>query len=191
MSNTKASLRKSFTERRMQLSLQEMHSMTAIMMTHMEAIPWPHGKTLMSFKPMAKRKEIPIHFFEQSLLHFKKHIDTCYPRTHIADCSMEAILDEDETEWALSPFQLEEPVNGKVIDPAAISMVFVPLVAFDEQGYRVGYGKGFYDRFLKRCNADVLTVGFSWFAPVTAIEDIDANDVPLKYCITPHKLYAF
>jgi 5-formyltetrahydrofolate cyclo-ligase len=189
--STKASLRKVFTERRLQLTLQEMHSMTAIMMTQMEAIPWPHGKTLMSYKPMAKRKEIPIHFFEQSLLHFKKHIDLCYPRTQIADCTMEAVLDEDETEWTLSSFHVEEPVNGTVVPPEKISIVFVPLIAFDEQGYRVGYGKGFYDRFLKQCNADVLSIGFSWFGPVAAIEDINANDVPLKYCITPHKLYAF
>jgi len=168
-----------------------MHSMTALMIVHMEDMPWPHGKLVMSYKPMVKRQEIPIHFFENSLLHFKKHFELCYPRTNIADCSMEAILDEDETEWALSAFKVEEPVKGTLINPEEISIVFVPLVAFDEKGYRVGFGKGFYDRFLKRCSPDVLTVGFSWFAPVTAIEDINANDVPLKYCITPHKLYAF
>jgi 5-formyltetrahydrofolate cyclo-ligase len=65
------------------------------------------------------------------------------------------------------------------------------MLAFDKQGYRVGYGKGFYDRYLKRCQPDVMKVGFSFFPPVDQIEDINANDVPLSYCITPHQIYAF
>jgi 5-formyltetrahydrofolate cyclo-ligase len=69
--------------------------------------------------------------------------------------------------------------------------VLVPLLAFDESGYRVGYGKGFYDRFLQQCRKDVLTVGFSYFDAIDKIEDTHQFDVPLNYCITPHRIYEF
>nr|MCU0396414.1 5-formyltetrahydrofolate cyclo-ligase [Chitinophagaceae bacterium] len=95
------------------------------------------------------------------------------------------------TEWGLSSFGVEEPLTGKPVDPGMIDLVFVPLLAFDKKGYRVGYGKGYYDRFLKRCRPDVMTLGLSLFPPVEAIGDLHTNDVPLKYCITPHKIYAF
>jgi 5-formyltetrahydrofolate cyclo-ligase len=67
----------------------------------------------------------------------------------------------------------------------------VPLIAFDKKGFRVGYGKGFYDRFITRCHPGVITVGLSFFEPVDAIDDLTEFDVPMKYCVTPNNLYTF
>jgi 5-formyltetrahydrofolate cyclo-ligase len=57
-------------------------------------------------------------------------------------------------------------------------------------GNRIGYGKGFYDRFLNTCRKDVIKVGLSIFE---AEEKIDAEsfDVPLDFCVTTKQLYAF
>jgi 5-formyltetrahydrofolate cyclo-ligase len=55
----------------------------------------------------------------------------------------------------------------------------------------VGYGKGYYDRYLKRCAQDVVKIGFSYFDAIDAIEDINEFDVPLNYCITPMRVYEF
>ena len=62
---------------------------------------------------------------------------------------------------------------------------------FDHQGHRVGYGKGYYDRFLGECNRYTLKVGLSFFDPVSKIEDIDTNDIALDYAVTPRETYAF
>ena len=70
-------------------------------------------------------------------------------------------------------------------------MVLVPLLAFDSKGYRVGYGKGFYDRFLKQCRNDCVKIGLSYFEPIDAINDAGEFDVPLDFCITPQKAYVF
>jgi len=55
----------------------------------------------------------------------------------------------------------------------------------------VGYGKGFYDDFLKNCSKDTLKIGLSFFEAEAVIEDIESHDMPLDYCVTPKKIYAF
>jgi 5-formyltetrahydrofolate cyclo-ligase len=72
-----------------------------------------------------------------------------------------------------------------------MDVVFVPLLAFDENGQRVGYGKGFYDRFLNECKEDVITVGLSFFEAENELIEANATDVPLRYCVTPERVYEF
>ena len=75
--------------------------------------------------------------------------------------------------------------------PKKIDVVFVPLLAFDSKGHRVGYGKGFYDRFLNECRKDVITVGLSFFEAEDEFIEANETDVPLDYCVTPLKVYSF
>jgi 5-formyltetrahydrofolate cyclo-ligase len=72
-----------------------------------------------------------------------------------------------------------------------INVVFMPLLAFDKKGNRVGYGKGFYDNFLKQCHKDTIKVGLSFFEAENQIEDLHDNDIPLNFCVTPTQVYAF
>jgi 5-formyltetrahydrofolate cyclo-ligase len=72
-----------------------------------------------------------------------------------------------------------------------IDVVFVPLLAYDKLGNRVGYGKGFYDKFLNQCKPDVLKIGLSFFEPEELIEDVFENDVKLDFCVTSEKVICF
>ena len=72
-----------------------------------------------------------------------------------------------------------------------IDVVFVPLLAYDKQGNRVGYGKGFYDKFLSECKSNVVKIGLSFFDPEEFIEDVFENDVKLNICITSLEVYNF
>ena len=85
----------------------------------------------------------------------------------------------------------KEPYNNIFNDPEEIDLILVPLLAFDTYGYRVGYGKGYYDKFLKECREDLVKIGFSYFDPVDVIDDINAFDVKLTYCITPNANFTF
>ena len=76
--------------------------------------------------------------------------------------SIVAILVHDDTVFETNAYGIDEPVNGVDVEPSAIDMVIVPLLCFDTRGYRVGYGKGYYDRFLKKCRKDCIKVGFSY-----------------------------
>ena len=63
-------------------------------------------------------------------------------------------------------YGIPEPVGGTEMMPAEIELIIVPLLVFDINGNRVGYGKGYYDRFLKSCSENALKVGVSFFEPV-------------------------
>jgi 5-formyltetrahydrofolate cyclo-ligase len=104
---------------------------------------------------------------------------------------MIAVLVNDDTVFEQNEYGIDEPADGLDVEPSAIDMIIVPLLCFNTQGYRVGYGKGYYDRFLKHCRPDCIKIGFSYFDPVELIEDISEFDVPLDYCITHEKIYEF
>jgi 5-formyltetrahydrofolate cyclo-ligase len=69
--------------------------------------------------------------------------------------------------------------------------VIVPLLCFDRRGHRVGYGKGFYDRYLQKCRPDCIKAGLSFFDPVDLIDDTYADDIPLDICVTPSETFRF
>ena len=96
----------------------------------------------------------------------------------------------EHTLLLINKWGIPEPVKGKTINTSILNIVFIPLLAFDQNGNRVGYGKGFYDRFLRMCKKDVLKVGLSFFE---AEEQIDTapHDIDLDYCVTPQRVYVF
>ena len=67
----------------------------------------------------------------------------------------------------------------------------MPLIIADKFGNRVGYGKGYYDRFLKKCDKEIIKVGLCFFDVIEKIVDITVNDIKLNYCVTPNKIIKF
>lgn len=134
----------------------------------------------------------------------KKEVDTSYlitllqgkdkniivPKT-VSENQLENYLLTDNTLFKKNKWNIPEPVEGILINEKQLDVVFIPLLAFDKKGNRVGYGKGFYDTFLKKCNADVLKIGLSFFDSVEHIKNTSQNDIPLDYCVTPDKVYSF
>ncbi|PIB38379.1 5-formyltetrahydrofolate cyclo-ligase [Maribacter sp. 4G9] len=104
---------------------------------------------------------------------------------------LEHFLLTDNTKFKNNSWGVPEPVDGIKVEPNKMDVVFIPLLAFDIHGHRVGYGKGFYDNFLASCKPDVLKVGLSFFEAEPLISDAFPGDVPLDYCVTPQKNYSF
>lgn len=110
----------------------------------------------------------------------------------VSSNSMENYLLTDNTAFNKSAWGVPEPADGIEIPENKIDVVFVPLLAFDILGNRVGYGKGYYDTFLHKCRKETLKIGLSLFeAESEPITDAHDNDVRLDYCVTPQKVYAF
>lgn len=102
-----------------------------------------------------------------------------------------SVIVDDETVFKTNKYGIEEPVEGIDMFPTEIDLVLVPLISFDKKGNRVGYGKGYYDRFLKQCRKDCIKIGFSYFEPVDQVEDVNKLDVKLDFGLTPDTIYQF
>jgi len=97
----------------------------------------------------------------------------------------------DNTRIKKNKYNIPEPVDGIEIASQRIEIVFVPLLAYDISGSRVGYGKGFYDLFLSECNPETLKIGLSLFEAEPIISDSHDKDVKLDYCVNPFEIHAF
>ena len=139
------------------------------------------------FMPIALKKEVdtsPILAILQG-----KDKNVIVPK--VVENQLQHFLLTDSTQFIESKWGVPEPVDGITIQPNQLDVVFVPLLAFDKKGNRVGYGKGFYDGFLKNCRDEVVKVGLSFFEVEEIIEDVEPHDIQLDYCVTPEKIYSF
>lgn len=140
------------------------------------------------FLPISEKKEINTEYVLQILQGKDKSI--IIPKADFATGEMKHILLQENTIIKTSQYGIPEPVSGIEVSPQMLDVVFVPLLVYDQRGHRIGYGKGFYDRFLKKCNANAIFVGLSFFEPEPGIF-FETTDVPLNFCITPKKIMNF
>ena len=112
------------------------------------------------------------------------------PKSNVVTFEMKHYVLIDTTAIKPNIWNIPEPLDGTTIGASKIQLVLVPLLAFDKKEQRVGYGKGFYDRFLKGC-PEALKIGLSFFGPIEEIADIQSSDIALDYCITPNQIYRF
>jgi 5-formyltetrahydrofolate cyclo-ligase len=85
-----------------------------------------------------------------------------------------------------------DPDKTAAMDPAAIEAVMVPGSVFDLRGGRLGYGGGFYDRFLAREAPQALRIGLAFALQVVTEElPLAEHDQRLDYLVTEERLYAF
>ena len=120
-----------------------------------------------------------------------KYKNIIVSKTEFETQTMSHVLLQDSTVLKLNSRNIPEPENGIEISNKQIEVVFIPLLAFDNLGNRIGYGKGFYDVFLKECSKTTLKIGLSLFEAADSIVDSQSHDIPLDYCITPNKVYRF
>jgi 5-formyltetrahydrofolate cyclo-ligase len=105
--------------------------------------------------------------------------------------SLKHFLLTDATIIKANRVGIPEPQDGLEVPVAKIDVVFVPLLAFDRAGHRIGYGKGFYDRFLMQCKKETLKVGLSFFEPLKDHLEVEDHDIPLDVVLTPENIFSF
>ena len=72
----------------------------------------------------------------------------------------------------------------RIVSPELVDLVLVPGVAFDKRGYRVGYGGGYYDRFLNKWKKGVIKIGLCYDLQLLSQVPTDSYDIPVDYIIT-------
>jgi 5-formyltetrahydrofolate cyclo-ligase len=186
----KALLRTEYKQKRNALSSGQQLRNDDLLLLQFQQLDFSGVNTMMTYWPLTNQAEPNTHLFSGYLRHMIPGLSISYPKLNGVN-SMDAILIDEETVYQTGNWGITEPGSGPVIAPVEIDLILVPLLVFDEQGYRVGYGKGYYDRFLSNCREDAILVGLSYFDPVALITDTDEFDIPLTFGITPQHIYEF
>lgn len=141
------------------------------------------------FLTIGRHKEIDTEFLLQILA--GKDREIVVAKSDFRTRKMQHFLLTDNTRFLVNDYGIPEPQNGLEVPVDKIDVVFVPLLAFDKNGQRVGYGKGFYDVFLAECKPETIKIGLSFFEPEDFISDVFEGDVVLDYCVTPDGVCCF
>jgi 5-formyltetrahydrofolate cyclo-ligase len=175
----------------MTLSERELNVMQDLLLINFQKLAIPAFNFVHSFIPAVQFNEPNPNPILEWLQFFNPGLQIVHPVLYGADFAMKHFICDEETTYRLNEYGIPEPQNGVEVQPDEIDMAIIPLLIFDIQGNRVGYGKGYYDRFLAGCKPEMLKIGLSFFSPVESVEDADFFDKKLDFCITPESVYAF
>ncbi len=183
----KAELRKIYKHKRKNLSSDEICQLQEDIYNQIYDLDISNIKTIHIFLSLEKFKEIDtkpiIEYFRD------KNIKIVVSKSDFTNNSLTHFYLEKDTEIEVNTYGIPEPKDAEQVSETIIDLVFVPLLISDELGFRVGYGKGFYDRFLSNCRKDVKKIGLNFFKPISNISDVNAFDVALDEVIYPKKFY--
>jgi len=112
-------------------------------------------------------------------------------KSNFEDYTMSHYLLTDNIKIKKNNHNIPEPVDGIPIPSDNIEVILIPLLAFDKSGNRIGYGKGFYDRFLTECKPKTIKIGLSFFEAEDETFKASEHDIILDYCVTPNKVFLF
>lgn len=141
------------------------------------------------FLTIEEQKEVQTEYILH-ILHAKDK-EVVISKSDFSNYEMRHFLLTDNTKIKVNTYNIPEPVDGIEVPTNKLNVVFIPLLAFDTNGNRVGYGKGFYDRMLEQCSSDTIKIGLSFFETSELITDVSSNDIKLDYCVTPNTVYSF
>ncbi|MES1223543.1 MAG: 5-formyltetrahydrofolate cyclo-ligase [Bacteroidota bacterium] len=188
---TKTELRNIYKQKRRDIPPQQKLRLDDLLLIQFQQMYFPQVAVLLTYWPSDNHIEPNTLLYSSFLRHTIRGLQIAYPVVDPATNTFNAVLVDEDTVYTPNSYGIMEPKRGIIIEPHEIDLVFVPSLVCDMLGYRVGFGKGFYDRYLATCHEDVVKVGFNYFEPVDKIDDTQPFDVPLDYCVTTDNIYEF
>ena len=183
--------RKIYREKRDALSDIERTRLDDLLLIQFQKAELPFLHTVLSYRSIEVNNEPPTESITGFLEFKNPALHLAYPKINNNTITMQAVLVDADTAFEKGPYNVSEPISTHILSPAAFDLVIVPLLIFDKQGFRVGYGRGFYDKYLSHCRPDCIKSGLCYFEPIDELTDKDEFDVPLDLCITPDNIYVF
>lgn len=185
----KKELRNQYMQLRAELSQTQQEEKSLQIANQLLKMPIWNLKTYHIFLPIQRMNEVNTEYILNIL--YGKDKDVVLPKMNKEQQSLNHFLLTEQTILKKNSWGIVEPQGGFEVSALKVDVVFVPLLAYDKKGNRVGYGGGYYDRFLRECRPDVLKIGVSFFPPEEKIEGISEFDIPLDYCVTPLDIFKF
>lgn len=186
----KEELRKFYLNKRLALSPKDLETISEKIIHSLFSNFQFEKKKISLFLPIERTKEINTYNIWERATSFDAQI--AIPKVNNKTNEIQQFLFESVDQLEISRWGIPEPSKGQIISAEHFDIVIVPLLAVDKKGYRVGYGKGYYDRFLSKCSPRCKFIGISHFDDLEeSIEGINEFDVKLDACVTPNNIYRF
>src|SRR5690625_584158 len=175
-------IRELYREKRRELSIDECVKRSVDITNNLLRYWMFNQKLIHCFLPIHRLKEVDTLPLIKKL---RERNQVCIPVSNFKSTEMKHIILTDHTQFQDNAIGIPEPVNGEEVQSEDVDVVIVTLLAVDQHGNRLGYGKGFYDRFLAQCKPSALFIGVTMFGIHDDFETVDPYDVPLHYVVTP------
>jgi 5-formyltetrahydrofolate cyclo-ligase len=148
-----------------------------------EAVDWSAMKQVHVYLPLARKREIGTWALVRWLWAMHPEIEVWVPR--LTNSGMEHVAVSHDTNFRPNHYQIPEPIAGRTLGAGErLDVVIAPLLAFDGQGHRVGYGGGYYDRFLVE-HPEALRVGLAYSGCMVEPGIVaEPHDIPLQLVVT-------
>lgn len=186
---TKKEARSLYKEKRLSLTDSQRRKMEDLILIEFQKVDLVIPDRIMTYAGNEKLLEYDPGLIDRFCTFRNPMATFAFPR--MVEDGLNAIIVGEGTEFLPNRFGIEEPVGGTIIEASQIDLAFIPLLAFDKKGCRVGYGKGYYDKFLSKARPDLIKIGFSFFEAEESINDTNDFDIPLDICVTPFQTYHF
>lgn len=184
----KSDIRKQALKQRDELTEAQLSLLNEKLLERFKTLDFSKINSVHIFLPIVHRKEPDTFLLINWLQANHPEIEIVVPKADFATSVMSHYSFKDQSDLLNNQYHIPEPQSATPF-VGTPDLVIVPLLAFDQEGYRVGYGKGFYDRFLQ--NINTRKIGLSFFDAIPKIIDVNLNDVKLDSCITPEKIIDF
>ena len=184
---TKSELRTLYKSKRKALLPEEVIEISLQILDNLKILDIWKNSVFHVFVPIAKNHEInTFHLIDYIFTKGKTVVVPKVEGLEMLNCEI-----SPDVNWTTGKFGVPEPLEYELIDSERIEVVFLPMLICDKKGNRVGYGGGYYDRFLEKLNPNVIKIGLNFFSPISEIEDVEIFDIPLDYCVTGEEIVSF
>ena len=186
----KTQLRKFYLEKRNNLNQEHLDHLSLLIIKNLLANFELFNKKIHLFFPIKDKKEINTwHLYKRICKTANNQLFT-----HIyskKDEKWKCVTFDPNVPFIKDKFNIPTPKTHNERNANELDLIIIPLLVFDNNGHRIGYGKGIYDHILSQTNVDCKKIGISFFKPCEKTIDFESHDIPLDYCQTPYKLYQF
>lgn len=142
---------------------------------------YKNAKTIMTF--ISFGAEVDTHDFIKQSIKNNKRIVVPITLPETKQLKLSEVLDFGELETGYYDILTPKKEFIRYVDPSEVDLIIVPGVAFDREGYRIGYGGGYYDRFLSKLgHIPKISLAFD----MQLIDKVPREDfdIPVDYIIT-------
>ncbi len=186
----KNTLRRSYLASRKSLTTLEIQSKSNLINQRLiNFVPWHDVGLVHLYLPVLDNNEVDTLPTIEHIRKNNRKLKIAVPRVESAHTLSHHLLTAS-TKLETNLWGIPEPVGNSTIEVDQIDLVIAPMIIFDRTGHRIGYGKGYYDRFLARCRPDTVKIGLCYFDPVEKIAD-EPTDISMNAVITPEGVWEF